>query len=105
MYQIVFARAITEHLQWIDKKHHAAIRDAIFENLEFEPLLETRNRKQLDPAILYANWELWCGANNRFRVLYDVILSDEEEPAEVHILGIGEKVGERLLIMGTEMNE
>jgi len=42
--------------------------DAIDDRLIYEPSLETRNRKVLDPNLLAA-WELRIG---RYRVFYDV---------------------------------
>ena len=68
-YQIELARSIKRDLEHIERKFHSIIYNAILEQLCFEPLTETRNRKPLDPAILNANWELRCGVNNQFRVL------------------------------------
>lgn len=111
-YRIVFARNAYDSLGFIDRKHHTVIRDAIFTQLAFQPLTATRNRKPLDPAIFGATWELRCGPQNRFRVLYEVILTDRsdeddvpDEPSEVHILLIGEKRGARLMILGKELDD
>ena len=56
-------------------------------------------------------WELRCGLNNKYRVLYDTEIetgndtNDAEEPLNiVRILAIGEKRGERLFIAGEEWN-
>ena len=46
-----------------------------------------------------AGWEIRFGPDNRFRVLYDI---DEDDHA-VHILAIGEKVGNRLIVGGEEV--
>jgi len=46
-YTIAFAGAITEHLQAIDAKYHALIREKIGEQLRFAPGTETKNRKPL----------------------------------------------------------
>ena len=96
---IILSKAALEHLQGIDRKHHRALRDAILEQLSFEPFLETRNRKSLDPPILGATWELHCGTSNRYRVLY--------EPFEDTILitAIGEKRGSQLWIGNEEVIE
>jgi mRNA-degrading endonuclease RelE of RelBE toxin-antitoxin system len=98
-WKITLSKSATNHLSTIDRKHHRAIRDAIIEQLAFEPFVETRNRKPLDPPIFGASWELRCGINNRFRVLY--------EPFEetVLITAIGEKRGEQLWIGEEEVNE
>jgi hypothetical protein len=104
-----YASSIPDDLAVIERKHHRAIRDAIIEQLSFEPLVETRNRKPLDPKIMEATWELRCGLNNKYRVLYDTDLTKieatEDEPLNiVRILAIGEKRGERLFIAGEEWN-
>jgi len=63
--------------------------------LQFEPDVETRNRKPLKrPVMLEVEWELRFGPDNRFRVFYDINI----ESNEVHILAIGVKEGNRLLI-------
>lgn len=112
-HKIVFAKNFQDCLGFIPIKEHRAIRDAILEQLLFTPTLETRNRKPLDPKIYGATWELRCGNQNRYRVLYDVIqiehdVNNPEENAtlgEVHILLIGEKIGERLTIAGKVVND
>ena len=108
-YRLVFARNFQRGLEFINRKHHVAIRDSILEQLQHEPLTPTRNRKALDPAIFGATWELRCGPQNRYRVLYEVIQTERDEqapePDEVHVLLIGEKVGERLMVFGKEVND
>jgi hypothetical protein len=111
-YRIVFARNFQRGLGFIDRKHHAVIRDSILEQLTHEPLTQTRNRKPLEPTIFGATQELRCGPQNRYRVLYEVIQlkrdeneDEEPEPNEVHVLLIGEKVGERLMIFGKEVDD
>jgi hypothetical protein len=106
-YPIVFARNFHTCLGFIDRKHHAEICDAILEQLPFEPIINTRNRKPLDPTIFGATWELRCGPQNRYRVLYEVRPIEDHNPdeQEVHILLIGEKIGERLMIAGKELDD
>ena len=66
----------------------------------FEPGVETKKRKPLrQPAPLAAEWEIRFGPDNRFRVLYEV----HKDEHEVHVLAIGEKEGNRLLIGGEEV--
>lgn len=85
----------------IDSKHHALIWQKIEEQLQFEPDIETRNRKPLrTPAPFGADWEIRFGPGNRFRVLYEV--NDDER--SVQILAIGEKVRNRLRIGGEEVD-
>ena len=47
-----------------------------------------------------AQWEIRFGPANRFRVLYDI---DEEQHA-VQIVAIGEKLGNRLIVGGEEID-
>jgi hypothetical protein len=83
--------------RWL--KYHGLLRRTIKEQLTFTPTDETRNRKPLDqPAPLDASWELRCGPDNRFRVFYDV----DAESQQVHVLAIGMKDRDRLLIGGEE---
>lgn len=84
----------------IERKYHSLIHQAIEQQLLFDPLQETRNRKRLrTPAAFAAEWEIRFGPGNRFRVLYRV----QEEARTVNILAIGEKTGARLLVAGQEI--
>ena len=68
-FRLLYARAVVDHLRAIDPKYHALVRDAIEQQLMFEPDRETRNRKPLrQPAALAAEWEIRFGPDNRFRV-------------------------------------
>jgi hypothetical protein len=51
------------------------------------------HRQQQDGA----DWDLRCGPNNRFRVLYRIA-----DTYEVYVLAVGIKDGNRLLIGGEE---
>ena len=73
-----------------------AILDAIEQQLQHEPLVETRNRKLLRPNPL-APWELRVG---QLRVFYEVPVSD---PDVVRILAVGQKKGNILRIAGKEI--
>jgi hypothetical protein len=76
------------------------LRKKIEEQLLFEPRVETKNRKPLrQPAPLASEVEIRFGPDNRFRVLYEV----HEDERAVHVLAIGEKEGNRLLIGGEEV--
>ncbi|MBI2149691.1 MAG: type II toxin-antitoxin system RelE/ParE family toxin [Acidobacteria bacterium] len=79
----------------IDLQHHATIRAAIDQHLTHSPNVPARNRKQLEtPAPFDASWELRCGMDNRFRVLYEI----DDEKKTVNILAIGTKDRNRLII-------
>ena len=96
---LAYAPAVGEHLRAIEKRHASLIRNKIEEQLRFEPDMETRNRKPMKRmSSLDATWEIRFGPDNQFRVFYDV----HPEVNEVHILAIGEKKGNRLLIGGEE---
>jgi mRNA-degrading endonuclease RelE of RelBE toxin-antitoxin system len=100
-YTMVYAEAVKEHRQAIDKKHHSLMRDKIEEQLCFDPGVETKNRKPLrQPAPFAAEWEIRFGPDNRFRVFYSI----NEEKHEVHILAIGEKEGSSLFVGGVEID-
>jgi hypothetical protein len=70
--------------------------DGVKTQLRYEPLRETRNRKQLHPNPL-APWELRVGA---LRVFYEV---DTLEPDLVNVLAIGIKKGSRFIVAGKEI--
>jgi hypothetical protein len=97
-YRIVYDIEVRRHLVAIDRNYHSLIRQTIEQQLSHQPDVETRNRKPLQrPASIGADWELRCGPNNRFRVLYRIA-----ETYEVYVLAVGIKDGNRLLIGGEE---
>jgi mRNA-degrading endonuclease RelE of RelBE toxin-antitoxin system len=99
-FSVVYARCVTKHLASIDAKYDRLIRDKIEEQLQFEPNVETKNRKPLrQPAPFGATWEIRFGPNNRFRVFYDV----DEAQQTVQILAVGEKEANRLIVGGEEV--
>ena len=92
---LIYAPIIKSHLKTIERKYHSLIRTTLENELQFEPDVETRNRKPLKrPVTFEAEWELRFGPDNRFRVFYDINI----ESHEVYILAIGVKEGNRLLI-------
>ena len=98
-YRIVYDVEVRRHLAAIDRKYHSLIRQTIEQQLSPQPDVETRNRKPLQPpASSGADWELRCGPNNRFRVLYRIAVTNE-----VYVLAVGIKDGNRLLIGGEEL--
>lgn len=99
-YSILYAKDVKLHLRAIDLQHHSSIRDVILLRLQFEPTIEAQNRKPLKrPVVPESEWELRCGPKNQFRVFYRT----NEKSREVHILAIGVKDGNRLVIGGEEV--
>lgn len=99
-FKLVYDRGVMRHLESIDRKHYALIRDTIKEQLSFEPLRRTKNRKPLTrPAVPGGDWELRFGPDNRFRVFYRVDLPRRE----AQVLAIGVKEGSSLFIGGLEV--
>jgi mRNA-degrading endonuclease RelE of RelBE toxin-antitoxin system len=99
-FELVYASQVKEHLKAIERKYYGLIRREIEVHLQFEPEVETRNRKPLKRAVAFeAEWELRFGPNNRFRVFYEV----DRDAGAVYILAIGVKVRDRLTIAGEEV--
>lgn len=99
-FELVYASQVKDHLKAIDRKHYGLIRQEIEAQLQFEPEVETRNRKPLKRAIAFgAEWEARFGPNGRFRVFYQV----DRDAGAVYILAIGVKVRDRLYIGGEEV--
>jgi mRNA-degrading endonuclease RelE of RelBE toxin-antitoxin system len=97
-FKLVYDAEVVRHLAGVERKYHSVIRRAVETQLRHEPEVETRNRKPLRrPVGLGATWELRCGPQNRFRVFYEPV----QDRREVHILAVGVKVRNRLVI-GTE---
>ena len=95
-YRIRFAASAEEQLAHLNARQRAIVLDAVKVQLRYEPLRETRNRKQLRPNPL-APWELRVGS---LRIFYEV---DALEPDCVNVLAIGLKKGNRLIVAGKEM--
>lgn len=99
-FTLIYAPITKSHLRTIDGKHYSLIRASIEKNLQFEPDVETTNRKPLKRQVAFeAEWELRFGPDNRLRVFYDIDMTTHE----VHILAIGEKDRNRLVIGGKEI--
>ena len=93
-------RSPVSYLRVIEAQYYSVIRTTIAERLSSEPDVQTRNRKPLKRPIFFeATWELRFGAENRFRVFYDI---DQKEQV-VAVLAIGIKHSNRLLIGGEEI--
>jgi mRNA-degrading endonuclease RelE of RelBE toxin-antitoxin system len=99
-FALIYPPILKQHLKFIEAKYYSLIRESIEAQLEFEPDVETQNRKPLKrPVIFGAKWEIRFGVDNRFRVFYRVDYDEQK----VVILAIGEKLGNRLLIGGEEV--
>jgi len=99
-FALIYAPITKSHLKTIDSKYYSLIRHAIEESLQFEPDTETTNRKPLRRQVAFeVEWELRFGPDNRFSVFYDIDITYHE----VHILAIGEKGRNRLVIGGKEV--
>lgn len=99
-FELIYSPVVKEHLQAIEPKYYSLIRNTIEKQLQFEPDVETRNRKPLKrTSILEVSWEIRFGNHNRFRIFYEV----DRELNKVFILAIGEKKGEKLFIGGKEV--
>ena len=99
-FKLVYAPTVHEHMKAIQLKYYSLIRGAIEKQLQFQPDVETRNIKPLKRTTApEGDWEIRFGPKNRFRVFYKV----DHQRNEVHILAIGVKEGNRLLIGGKEV--
>jgi mRNA-degrading endonuclease RelE of RelBE toxin-antitoxin system len=99
-FSLIYAPVTKLHLKTIEHKYYSLIRTTIENELQFEPEVETRNRKPLKrPVTFEAEWELRFGPDNRFRVFYEINI----ESHEVYILAIGVKKGNRLFFGGKEV--
>ncbi len=90
-YQIEYTDAAIEHLKVLTTRQQRTVLDTVDEQLQYEPLIETRNRKPMEPNSL-ATWELRLG---NLRVYYDV---EENTVKVVYIQAIGVKNRNRVRI-------
>jgi len=94
MYAIEYAIEAFDDLESFRKSEQKQIMDEIDTQLEYEPRLETRNRKRLRPNNV-AECELRVG---KFRVFFDVLAAAKI----VQVKAIGYKEGNKLFIHGEE---
>jgi len=90
--------AAVEHLRWFGKKTGRKLLGAALEQLQRDPLAETKNQKDLRPNRI-AQREL------RLFGKYRVLFSVDEKDRLVTIILVGEKRGNRLLVAGEEFSE
>jgi len=99
-FELIYPPIIKLHLKYIEAKYYSLIQESLETQLQFQPDVETRNRKPLKrPVVFGAKWEIRFGPENRFRVFYRVDYDNEQ----VVLLAIGEKIGSRLFIGGEEL--
>ena len=92
MYEIEFTPQAIEDFRWFRKHEQQELIETIQQQLQYEPLTQTRNRKLMYPNEI-ASWELRI---RHFRVLYTVDVL-------VHIVEvqrIGAKRGNRFFFRG-----
>jgi len=96
-YRIQFTESAEQHFADLSARQQAIVLNAVKTQLRYEPLRETRNRKQLRPNP-FAPWELRVGF---LRLFYEV---DALELDLVNVLAIGIKKGNRLIVAGKEIH-
>ena len=98
-FELIYDPEVAQHIKAIDRKYHSLIRTTIKDQLNYEPEVETRNRKPLlRPSVFGTSWELRFGPDNRFRVFYRT----NTQVNQVYILAIGVKTGQKLYISREE---
>ena len=90
-YHIEYTDAAIEHLKVLTTQQQRTVLDTVDEQLQYEPLVETRNRKPMEHNSL-ATWELRIG---NLRVYYDV---EENTVSVVYIQAVGVKNRNRVRI-------
>lgn len=90
-YQIEYTDTAIEHLKFLTTRQQRTVLDTVDEQLKYEPLVETRNRKPMEPNSL-ATWELRIG---NLRVYYDV---EVNTVSVVYIQAVGVKNRNRVRI-------
>jgi mRNA-degrading endonuclease RelE of RelBE toxin-antitoxin system len=99
-FDLIYAPQVRDHLRSIEPKYRSLIRETVEEQLQFEPDVQTRNRKPLRRSVAFeAEWEVRFGPSNRFRVFYEI----DHRCSKVYILAIGVKEGNRLIVGGEEI--
>lgn len=83
-YYVEYTDAAIEHLKCLTTRQQRTVLDAVDEQLQYEPLVETRNRKPMESNSL-ATWELRIG---NLRVYYDV---EDDLVKVVYIQAVGVK--------------
>jgi mRNA-degrading endonuclease RelE of RelBE toxin-antitoxin system len=99
-FAIIYTPEVKKHLKEIPLKFYSLIQRQIEVQLSYRPLVENKNRKPLKrTAIVEETWEIRFGLKNQFRVFYEV----DEKKREVHILAIGVKKRNKLMVGKEDM--
>jgi mRNA-degrading endonuclease RelE of RelBE toxin-antitoxin system len=94
MYEIEYTARAVEDLKCFKRHEQQQIVGGIDVQLRYEPTVETRNRKRMQPNS-FATWELRI---EEFRALYNV----DEQVLIVEIEHIGEKRGNTFFFRGKQ---
>jgi len=99
-FEIIYPPIIKQQIKAIEPKFYSLIRNSLETWLQYQPDVETKNRKPLKrPVVFGAKWETRFGPDNRFRAFYRI----DYDNTQVILLAIGEKIGNRLFIGGEEV--
>lgn len=90
-YRIEYSPETEEHFQSLSKRQQVLVLDTVEKQLQFEPGIETRNRKPMRPNPL-APWELRVG---NLRVYYD-FENSPERVVFIRAIGIKERNNVRI---------
>jgi mRNA-degrading endonuclease RelE of RelBE toxin-antitoxin system len=86
------------HYRWFGKKNGRVLRRAALDQLQRDPLAETKNEKLLRPnRIAQSELRLF----GKYRVLFSV----DDDRLLITIVLVGEKRGNQLLVAGEEFSE
>ena len=96
-YEIILSPEALDHLAALTARRRRVVLDAMETHLAHQPITATRRRKPLRPNPL-ASWELRVG---RFRVYYQAESTGDEDT--VYVIAVGEKVRNRVIIAGVEV--
>jgi mRNA-degrading endonuclease RelE of RelBE toxin-antitoxin system len=99
-YSLFYDDETQVHLQYIEKKQWKLIKETIESQLEYEPNVESKNRKPLRHPPIQNRWEIRFGNHNEFRVFYSV--NELEREVSIHIIAV--KKNNRLCV-GNEVIE
>jgi mRNA-degrading endonuclease RelE of RelBE toxin-antitoxin system len=95
-YRIEYSPEADDHLNALTAHQRTLVVKAVDKHLQYQPTVETRNRKEMKPTPL-APWELRI---RNLRVYYEVM--EEPEPL-VYVRAIGVKVRSQVWIGGEEV--
>ena len=94
--RIAYSPEAVDHLRRLSSRQRALVLDAVDRQLAYEPTVETRNRKLMQPNLL-AVWELRV---RNLRVYYDV----ENDPDGIVVVqAVGVKLRSAVRIGGEEV--